>query len=382
MLAVAIGAAIAWWQGTSQTVKARVSPIGPTATSSREWWYSRILDTSAPTVANGRGKPGPQTLEKWADRDGHRFLRTTIPGSSKLTDLGFLVGGGPPGFADWDPLGVTTLPGTPLAIRALLSSARLSGSYPRASAAERHSPLTELAELAAMLADDPTTPGERAAAITVVDRLPGLRRLGTSHDAHGHAEITVAERATGLHPFVVAAGPGCHSPYGGRGCVRTATPRGSFELRLTYDPTSNRPRSVETVALRAIPRARITAGSAVYRVSYQAGRSVKHPHIPPLPTPARAAEQSVPWTLRGAVGRTIRVSWQSGTCLPGVAPHAHIRAIATPHAVTIAVIARVAKAGPGSICAGVGLGGTLSTTLAHPIAGRTIKHATVTDHDR
>ncbi len=164
-----------------------------------------------------------------------------------------------------------------------------------------------------MLADDPTTFNQRAAAMTVIDHLPGLRQLGTTRDSNGQAVTVVAERAADLHPLLIAAGRGCHNPSGGTGCNSVAKPAGSFELRLAYDPTDDRPRSVQTVALHSIPRARIRAGLVIYRVSYVAGRAVEHPHIPPLPKPLRVTEQSVPWTLLTAAGRSIRVRWQSGT---------------------------------------------------------------------
>jgi hypothetical protein len=238
-----------------------------------------------------------------------------------------------------------------------------------------------LAELSSMLADDPTTPAQRAAAMDVIDHLPGLRRLAASAPSAG-TSVTVAEQAQGLRPLLIAAGPGCHNPYGGAGCNGVATPPGSFELRLTYDPTDDLPLAVETIALHSIPRARIIAGEPVYRVRYLAGRFVSDPHIPPLPKPLRVTEQSVPWRLLRKSGSTIRVAWQSGTCLPGVRPHAYLRARTTSRMITLAVIARVARATGSQVCAGVGLGGTLSIDLQHPIDKRIIKHAAVTDHDR
>ncbi len=56
--------------------------------------------------------------------------------------------------------------------------------------------------------------------------------------------------------------------------------------------------------------------------------------------------------------------------------------IETNRRITLTVLVHVAKGGGDSICAGVGLGGTLSTTLAHPIGSRKIAHGQVTDHDK
>jgi hypothetical protein len=378
--AVLTAAAGALWFGLPSQGTAGVARAANGARPSGDWWYSQTLDTSAPTVANGRGKPGTEIVEKWTDRRGHEFLRETFPGKTTFNDLGYGTQGGPPGFADWDPLGITTLPGTPKAIKALLTRRQLAGDYP--VAADQRTALSKLAELTAMLADDPTTIRQRTAALSVIDHLPDLKQISVTQSPDGQSETIVAERAAGLHPLLIAGGPGCHDPYGGDGCNSTAAPPGSFELRLTYDPTTIRPLSVQTIALHSIPPARIRAGEVMYRVQYLAGHAVTHPHIPALPQPPRIGEQSVPWTLLKASGRTIRVRWESGTCLPGLAAHPHLRLKTSARAVTIAVIARVARAGVSSLCAGVGLQGTLSTTLTSPIAHRAIRHAAVTDHDK
>jgi hypothetical protein len=50
--------------------------------------------------------------------------------------------------------------------------------------------------------------------------------------------------------------------------------------------------------------------------------------------------------------------------------------------VTLTVHVHVVKGGGNAICAGVGLGGTLSTTLASPVGSRQVLHGKVTDRDR
>lgn len=92
--------------------------------------------------------------------------------------------------------------------------------------------------------------------------------------------------------------------------------------------------------------------------------------------------QSVPWRLARVRGRTITVDWSSGTRDATVRPDSRIDVAETSRSITIRVLAHIVMAGQGAACAGVGLSGTLSTTLRHPIAGRRIVHGVVTDRQR
>jgi hypothetical protein len=106
------------------------------------------------------------------------------------------------------------------------------------------------------------------------------------------------------------------------------------------------------------------------------------PHTPPRPPPNRPSVQSVPWQLAHVNGRRVTVRWQSGTCDPSLRPQPRINALETISSVTLTVQAHVVKGGGNSICAGVGLGGTVSTTLAGPVGSRQIRSGKVTDRDR
>jgi hypothetical protein len=93
--------------------------------------------------------------------------------------------------------------------------------------------------------------------------------------------------------------------------------------------------------------------------------------------------QSVPWHLAHVHDQTITVNWGSGTCDGAVRPDPQIDVVETTRSTTIRVLVHVVMAGEGGFCAGVGLGGTLSTTLGHPVAGgRRILHGLVTDSER
>ncbi len=341
-------------------------------------WYSEVVDTSAPTVASGLKKPERVVLQKWLTWQGYEFQRERAPGLAANTG-GYMTGDSEPGFGDWDALSAHTLPDTTAGVMRLLGSGRLEeGQMDRA---ERGSPLIWLAQLASMLADDPNTPSARTAAFRAIYGFPGLERLGRVRDPQGRSGIGVAEQASNLHPLLIAAGPGCQSPYGGAGCNGVATPSGRYELEMIFDPTTHAILAVRTVALAAIPAARINAGTPIYEVSYLQGRIVEHPHIPPPPQPARPTVQSVPWRLARTSGRRVTVNWDSGTCDPQLTPSPAVKVIETSASVTLTVLIHVLKAG-NAPCAGVGLRGTISTTLAHPIGDRKLVHGTVTDHDR
>jgi hypothetical protein len=232
-----------------------------------------------------------------------------------------------------------------------------------------------------MLADDPNSPRARIAAFEAIDGFPGLRQLGQVRDPHGRLGVGVAEQASNLRPLSIATGPGCKSPYGGAGCVGVASPAGRYELEMIFDPATRTVLGVRTTAVNAIPAARIKPGTAIYQVSYLQGKLIAHPDIPPPPHPVSASVESVPWHLGHVSGRHVTVYWSSGTCDPALRPRPRIDVVETSSSVTLTVLVHVVKGGGNSICAGVGLGGTLSTTLAHPIADRTIAHGKVTDHD-
>ena len=248
--------------------------------------------------------------------------------------------------------------------------------------AERTSPLSWLAQLAAMLADDPTTSAARAAAFTAIGDLPGLEHLGTVGDSRGRLGVAVAETASNLHPVTIATGPTCTNPSGGAGCISAGKPTGTYRTVLIYNPTTDRPLALRTVAVNAIRAARIKAGSVVYEVSYVQGHDVLHPNIPPPPPPETRTVRSVPWYLARLRGRTITVKWVSGTCDATVRPDPRIDVVETSRSITIRVLVHVVMANEGTACAGVGLGGTLSTTLRQPVAGRRILHGLVTDRER
>jgi hypothetical protein len=355
------------------------APVGSLPLSRGTDWYSEALDTSSATVANAGRKPRRVLIQKWVTWQRYEFRTESWPGSP--SDSGdYLTGDNEPGFGDWDALDVHTLPKTAGGVVQLLKSGRLeAGQMDRA---ERTSPLIWLGQLAAMLADDPNSPAARTAAFTAIDRLPGLRQLGQIRDPQGRIGIGVAERASNLHPLLVPAGKGCAGPDGGAGCVSVVKPRGRYELQMTFDPTTHTVLAVRTIAVSAIPAAQIKAGTAIYEVSYLQGKVVAHPHIPPPPHPVPATTQSVPWHLAHMSGRRVTVRWSSGTCNPSLPPKPRIAVAETNSAVTLRVLVHVLKGGGNSICAGVGLGGTLSTTLAHLLAGRRLTHGKVTDHDQ
>lgn len=347
-------------------------------------WYSETLDTSAPTVADGQRKPERLLIQKWVTWQGYEFQKVSWPGMPAGAGAGvYATGDSEPGFGDWDSLGVHTLPDTPAAVLRLLESGRLEQG--QTDRAEKRSSLIWLAQLAAMLADDLNSPAARAAAFEAIGAFPGLQRLGWVRDPQGRLGIGVAEQATDLHPLLIATGEGCQSPLGGAGCDGVAMPSGRYELELIFDPSTDAPLGVRTLALSAIPAAGIQAGTAIYRVTYLRGEIVGHPDIPPPPQPAPPVRQSVPWHLVRASGRQITVGWSSGTCDPSVKPAPVVRAVQTSAAVTLTVLARVANTSPArvtttspaSACAGVALGGTLSTTLARPIGSRKLVHGPV-----
>jgi hypothetical protein len=341
-------------------------------------WYSEALDTSTPTVANGLPRSGHLLLQKWVTWQGNEFEKASAPGL-RLGPGTYSTGDNEPGFGDWDALSVHTLPTTVAGVMRLLKSGRLEEG--QTDRAERSSPLIWLAQLAAMLADDPNAPSSRLAAFKAIHSFPDLLRLGRVRDPQGRPGIGVAERADDLHPLGIATGPGCRSPYGGAGCVGVGKPSGSYELELIFDPSSQAVLAVHTVALKAIPAAWIKAGTVMREVSYLRGKVVLHPNIPPFPRPPRPTLQSVPWHLLRVSGRRVTVGWSSGTCAPGLKPNAVIKAVETPRAVTLMVLVRVVTAEQGLACAGVGLAGTLSTTLASPLGHRSLVHGVVTDRD-
>jgi hypothetical protein len=342
-------------------------------------WYSRTLDSSAVTVANFRSKPEPVLIQKWVTWQGHEFRRESSAGSP--SDPGeYSTGDSEPGFGDWDALEVHTLPNTAAGVLRLLKSGRLEAG--QMDPAERRSPLIWLAQLGSMLADDPNTQAARVAAFEAIDSLPGLQRLGQVRDPRGRLGVAVAERASDLHPLLIATGPGCQSPYGGAGCIGVGKPAGRYELQMTFDRATHAVLAARTIAISDIPAARIPAGTAIYEVSYQQGTVIDHPHVPQPPHPAAPTVESVPWHVTHISGRRVTIRWSAGTCQPSLRPKPRIAVIETNRRITLTVLVHVAKGGGDSICAGVGLGGTLSTTLAHPIGSRKIAHGQVTDHDK
>lgn len=341
-------------------------------------WFSEAVDTSSPTVFSNRAV-GAVVLRKWLLWSGELF----VDGSQKRvsnTAGQYWWGDSEPGFGNWDALNVDTLPQTRGAVLGLLRSGRLEAG--QTDKAERTSPLIWLAQLAAMLADDPTTSAARAAAIAAIDGLRGLEHLGSVRDPRGRRGVAVAESARNLHPITVATGPTCTNPSGGAGCVGVGEPGGRYRTVLIYDPITDRPLALRTIAVDAIPAARIKAGTVVYEVSYVHGHEVLHPNIPPPPAPATLTVQSVPWHLARARGRTITVTWSSGTCDATVRPHPRLDVIETARSITIRVLVHTVQVSGSTICAGVGLGGTLSTTLSQPLANRRVLHGLVTDTGR
>jgi hypothetical protein len=101
----------------------------------------------------------------------------------------------------------------------------------------------------------------------------------------------------------------------------------------------------------------------------------------PTRTPPSVSVESVPWQLAQLNGNTVTVRWESGTCDPSLPPKPTVKVIETASTVALSVLVHAAKEGGHTICAGVGLGGTLSATLPQPIGTRKIAHAVVTDHD-
>ena len=256
-------------------------------------WYSEALDTSAPTVANGLPRSGTHLLlQKWVTWQGNEFQKDSAPGL-RLGPGGYMTGDSEPGFGDWDALNVHTLPGTAAGVMRLLKSGRLEAG--QTDRAEQHTPLIWLAQLAAMLADDPNTAASRAAAFKAIYSFPGLLRLGRVRDPRGRTGIAVAERAADLHPLLVATGPGCRSPYGGAGCLGVGRPSGSYQLEMIFDPSSHAVLAVRTVALSAIPAASIKSGTVMREVSYLQGKVVLRPRIPPFPRALRPTVESVLW---------------------------------------------------------------------------------------
>jgi hypothetical protein len=342
-------------------------------------WYSETLDTSASTVANGGRKFPRELVQKWVTWQGNEFQKDSAPGLH-LGPGGYTTGDSEPGFGNWDAVSVHTLPVTVAGVLRLLKSGRLEEG--QTDRAERRTPLIWLAQLSAMLADDPNSPTARRAAFRAIYSFPGLRRLGPVRDPRGRAGIAVAEDAGNLHPLLVAAGPGCKSPYGGAGCVGVARPAGRYELEMIFDPRRLAILAVRTVALDPIPVAWIKTGTVIYEVSYLQGKLVKHPHIPPAPRPAVPTIESVPRRLVRVSGRQVTVGWGSGTCDPGLKPNPIIEVVETGRTVTLGVLIQVVKAENNVACAGVALGGTVSTKVAYPLGQRKLAHGVVTDHDR
>lgn len=341
-------------------------------------WFSETVDTSPRTAFSNR-PAGAEVLRKWLLWSGELFTRDSQKGLHGGPGQ-YSWGDSEPGFGDWDALDVHTLPETPVEVMRLLRGGRLEdGQMDRA---ERTSPLSWLAQLAAMLADDPTTPAAREAAFTAIGGFPGLEHLGIVRDSRGRLGVAVAESASSLRPVTIATGPTCTNPAGGAGCIGAGEPVGTYRTVLIYDPTADRPLALRTVAVHAIPAARIKAGSVVYEVSYVQGHDVLHPNIPPPPPPETRTVRSVPWYLARVRGRTITVKWVSGTCDARVHPDPRIDVVEMARSITIRVLVHVVAANAGTVCAGVGLGGTLSTTLRHRVAGRRILHGVVTDRER
>jgi hypothetical protein len=82
----------------------------------------------------------------------------------------------------------------------LLASGRLeAGQTGNHRAQLKASPLTWLAQLAAMLADEPLAPAARAAAFQAIAEFPGLRYLGHVLDPEGRPGVAIAEQASNLH---------------------------------------------------------------------------------------------------------------------------------------------------------------------------------------
>jgi hypothetical protein len=381
--AVTALAALLWLFSGAHGAAAGSGPAQPLPLSPGQAWYSESLDTSAPTVADGESTRTTVLRQKWVTRRGFEFLRQSAPGGPHDPGI-YAVGDSEPGFGDWDALDVHTLPGTVPAIMRLLQDGTLEHGQLDGSeqVAERHSPLIWLAQLAAMLADDPDTPAAREAALAAISGFPGLEQLGQVNDPQGRPGVAVAERASNLHPLLIASGPDCAGPLGGAGCSGVGRPAGSYALEMIFNPTTHAVLAVRTVAVTDIPAARITAGTALYEVSYLQGKVVTHPPIPAVPRLSRPSVQSVPWQLAHVDGRRITVRWESGTCDPTLKPRARLSAVETRTTVTLTVEVHVNTGGRGVICAGVGLGGSLSRTLLHPVGGRRIRHGRVTDRQR
>ena len=232
---------------------------------------------------------------------------------------GYETGDTEPGFGDWDPLGVHTLPDTAAGVLGLLKSGR---------------------------------------------------------------RIAVAERAGTLHPLLIATGKGCHNPNGGAGCVGVGSPTGRYQLEMIFDPSTDTVLAVRTIALNSIPTAKIPAGTPVYVASYLTGEVVFHPPIAPIPVRPRPTVQSVPWRLIRASARRITVRYESGTCDPTLAPRPRVALRQASNSITLTVLLHVVKDGGGTICAGVGLAGRASATLNRPIGSRRLLHGKVTDHEK
>jgi hypothetical protein len=257
-------------------------------------WLSETLNTSPPTVATGRRTFQADVVRKWVTWQGQEFIQDTPVGDRAFPGA-YAVGDSEPAFGDWDALNIHTLPATAAGIRKLLSSGRLEAGQDRVEArVEAKSPLIWLAQLAAMLADDPNTPAAHQAAFTVIEQLPGLQQLGTVRDPQGRTGTAVAEQASNLYPLLIATGPGCANPYGGTGCDGVAKPPGRYELEFIFDPASHAVLAARTTATAAIPRAQISAGTAIYQVSYLQGRVVAHPAIFPVPLASRRWLRGVP----------------------------------------------------------------------------------------
>jgi hypothetical protein len=198
-------------------------------------WLSETLNTSPPTVATGRRTFQADVVRKWVTWQGQEFIQDTPVGDRAFPGA-YAVGDSEPGFGDWDALNVHTLPATAAGIRKLLSSGRLEAGQDRVEArVEAKSPLIWLAQLAAMLADDPNTPAAHQAAFTVIEQLPGLQQLGTVRDPQGRTGTAVAEQASNLYPLLIATGPGCANPYA-RSVLNHLTRRGAKRIALMTNP--------------------------------------------------------------------------------------------------------------------------------------------------
>ncbi len=99
------------------------------------------------------------------------------------------------------------------------------------------------------------------------------------------------------------------------------------------------------------------------------------------PASSRPTVESVSRHLAHASGRHVTVHWRSsGTCNPSVPGETEDRGHRDQQHRHDHGAGSRRQRGPTWNCAGVGLGGTLHTTLARPVAGRKIAHGKVTDH--